>query len=94
VTIKLTPELISLVIGTVTAIVMPLTLLIVRSAVKWAKLESRVEEVIADVKELIGQKDKFHAALVDQMKSDREATDRRLRWLEEHLWRRDKNSAV
>lgn len=48
---------------------------------------ARVGELARQVEQLVGEKERTHAAILDQMREDRRVTDRRLRWLEEHLWR-------
>jgi hypothetical protein len=92
---EITPELAGVVLAAFTGVVIPGLVIAVRSAIRWSRLESKVEGVIHDLKELISNKDNTHSAMLDQMKVDRDATDRRLRWLEEHLWRRERgNRAV
>jgi len=72
--------------------VIGLVVYIVKGAARWARTEERLEELISDVKELVENKDQAHRLIMETIKDDREATNRRLRWLEEHLWRRDRNS--
>lgn len=55
---------------------------------RWTKVETQLERLLEDVKELVDNKERDHAAMMEQMRNDRVATDRRLRWLEEHLWKR------
>lgn len=80
-----------------TAIIVPAMILAIRSAIKWARLESKVEEVIKDVRELVDNKDKTHkeiiesmersySSLINQISFDRDATNKRLRYLEENYW--------
>jgi hypothetical protein len=61
---------------------------IIRITRKWTQTEDRLDNLIGDVKELIVDKDKTHNEMLATMREDRQATDRRLRWLEETLWRR------
>lgn len=64
----------------------PALVLLVRLVVKWTKVEERLAELAEDMRELVKDKDKVHTELATQMREDRAATDRRLRWLEENLW--------
>lgn len=60
---------------------------IIRVTQKWTRTEDRLNNLIEDVKELIEDKDKTHTEMLTSMREDRAATDRRLRWLEETLWK-------
>lgn len=90
-------EFITIGLGIVSVVIVPSMVLAIRSAVKWARLESKVEEVVTDLKELVDNKDtthreivnnmeKMYTALINRMSSEREATDKRLRYLEERYW--------
>lgn len=81
-------------LGFVSIILVPTFVLIVRGMVKWTKVEGKLDEVVKDMKELVENKDRIHAAMLEQMKDDRSVTDRRLRWLEENLWKKGRNNAV
>lgn len=61
----------------------PVLAILVRGAVKWTRTEDRLSELVKDVGELIESKERVHTAMLDQMGRDRQATDRRLRYLEE-----------
>lgn len=52
-------------------------------AERWQKTEDALSELTKDMKELVESKDKVHVAMYDQMKIDRDATNQRLRYLEE-----------
>lgn len=60
---------------------------LIRSVQKQTRTEDRVGELASDVKELVEQKDRTHEAMLNQMRSDRDATDRRLRFMEEYFMR-------
>lgn len=45
-------------------------------AMRWARTEQQLEELVKDVKQLVQDKDHVH-----------EQFDRRMRWLEENLWK-------
>jgi hypothetical protein len=74
-------------------IFIPLMALLMRGAMKWTRVESQLTELIKDVEKLITDKDRTHADILKQMTDDRRATDKRLRWLEEYLWK-GRNNAV
>lgn len=65
-----------------------------RMAMRWARVEHGLEDLVTDVKQLVADKDRVHAEIVTTMREDRAATDRRLRWLEEHLWKRNGGNGV
>lgn len=70
-----------------TALLIPAIGLMFRLVIKWTKTESRLEELTKDMRELVNDKDKIHSEILGQMRDDRAATDKRLRWLEENVWR-------
>lgn len=47
----------------------------VRAATKWGRTEERLTGLAEDIKELVGE-----------IKADREAVNKRVRWLEERVW--------
>lgn len=61
---------------------------IVRLTARWTRTEEKLSELIEDVKEIVKDKDAAHTLILETIKEDRRATNLRLRWLEEHLWRR------
>lgn len=71
----------------VSVLLIPAIILMINVSMKWTRAQDRIENLTDDVQELIRQKDKVHADMLTQMREDRTATDRRLRWLEENLWR-------
>lgn len=70
-------------------LVIPSIGLLIHIIIKWTRSEDRLDRVIADLDKLIKDKDSTHQAIIQQLADDRKATDRRLRWLEEHLWKRN-----
>lgn len=77
-----------------TVIVVPLVAMLIRGSIKWTRLENKLDGVIDDVRELVISKDKVHLLIMEDMRTDREATNKRLRWLEEYLWTRSNRNAV
>lgn len=49
-------------------------------------ISTQLATVVRDLDRIAADKDRVHAAILNQMRDDRQATDRRLRWLETHLW--------
>lgn len=68
--------------------------LMFRLVIKWTKTEARLEELSKDMRELVDSKDRIHSEMLGQMREDRAATDRRLRWLEENIWKGRGRNAV
>jgi hypothetical protein len=56
---------------------------IVRTVRHQTTVEDKLDNVIKDVEDLVADKDKVHTAIFTQMQVDRDATDKRLRYLEE-----------
>lgn len=77
---------ISVILGVLSILLIPLVGLIWRGAVKWTRVETKLDTVVEDMKEIVRDKDAVHREINNTMREDRAATDRRLRWLEEHLW--------
>jgi hypothetical protein len=74
-----------------------------RSVRNWTRMEIRLESLANSVEKLVVDKDRVHNEIVareqevhnemlSQMREDRNATNLRLRWLEEHLWNRNHGS--
>lgn len=68
-------------------ILIPLLVALVKVVQKATRLEVNQEQIAKSLVSLVQDKDRVHAAMLDQMKDDRRVTDRRLRWLEEHVWK-------
>jgi len=66
---------------------LPAVAMLMRGTIKWTRLEAKLDGVISDVKEIKDNKEQAHLLMLGEMKDDRAATDRRLRWLEEGRWR-------
>lgn len=70
-------ETLTLVMTIVGILLIPAIGLLIRLVVKWTRTEARIEELSADMRELM-----------TQAREDRNATNLRLRWLEERIWGR------
>lgn len=67
---------------TVVAIIgVPMLALIIRLTVRFTRMADRIADLVND-------EEKAHQEMYRTMREDRLATDRRLRWLEESVWRR------
>jgi hypothetical protein len=75
----------TVILSVIAVLIIPAIVILIRGAVKWTRTEDRLESLVTAVEKLVDDKDKVHAAMVDQMTKDRDATDRRLRYLEERL---------
>lgn len=82
-----TYEWIGLFFSVISIIVIPCGLYLIRSMLHWAQLESKIDAAINDIKDLVLSKDQVHETLWNEIRTDRAATNQRLRWLEEHLWK-------
>jgi hypothetical protein len=80
-------ETISLVIGSLVTVIVPVIIFLLRGAIKWTRVEDKLDQAIIRLETLVRDKDATHAVMVQQMTEDRKATDQRLRWLEENIWR-------
>lgn len=79
------------VIGTFTLLFLVTSALLgvlIRVTSKATKTEDKLNELAEDIKELIAAKDNVHAKILDQMKYDRDTTDKRLRYMEEWFMRK------
>ena len=83
-------EIVTLVLSVVVSLLIPLVVFLVRGAVKWTRVESKIDNAISQLGSIVADKDRVHNEIYTQMREDRAATDRRLRWLEEHLWNKEK----
>jgi len=86
-----TPEIVTLVLGVLTAFVIPLLTILIRITTKWTKVETKLDNLIEEVKSIVADKDKTHLEMYSQMREDRSVTDKRLRWLEENVWKHQQN---
>lgn len=82
-------------------LLIPTLIFIVKGAMKWTRVEDRlgslvdaVQHLVADKdrvhNEIVAREDKIHAEILETIRLDRDATDRRLRFIEE-AWMRQSN---
>jgi hypothetical protein len=82
----------TLALSVIGIILIPMGIAFIRLIRKWTQIEDRLTDLAKDMRELVEDKDKVHSEILGQMREDRKATDRRLRWLEEHLWKQDRRN--
>lgn len=80
-------QLLAIILTALGVIFIPLCIALIRGIVKWTRVEDKLNELVADMKELVEAKDRTHAEMIRTMANDRAANDSRLRWLEEHYWK-------
>lgn len=75
----------ALVISAMGVIMIPAIALLFRGAIKWSRTEGKLDVVIQKVSEIVADKDKVHSDLYNAIREDRNATNRRLEYLE-RIW--------
>jgi LPS O-antigen subunit length determinant protein (WzzB/FepE family) len=78
--------------GPIVVILLAILGVLFRATAKWASLETSVRQI---EKAAIAEQEQNRAAHIEmqtQMREDRNATNQRLRWLEENLWMREGDS--
>lgn len=74
------------IVGTVLTVLIPSLVYVIRLTSKWTSVEINLNRVVTDVAKLAHDKEAMQTAMFDAMTKDREATDKRLKWLENHLY--------
>ncbi len=72
----------------VSVLLIPALIILVRGAIKWTRTEDKLSQLVDDVRQLMQDKDRVHAEMLAQMRLDRDATDKRLRFIEEFFMRK------
>lgn len=78
-------EVITILLSVVTALLIPAVVIMIRGAIKWTRMEDKLGNAVDNIGRLVLDKDKVHAEIAEQMRFDRDATNRRLERLEE-IW--------
>jgi len=81
----LNPNWVAIILSIFSVLLLPALVILVRGAVKWTRTEDRLGTLVDQVEKLVDDKDKVHAAILEQLRADRESTDRRLRFFEEQF---------
>lgn len=79
---------VTIILSSLGVVFIPLLIMLYRGIVKWTRVEDKLNELVTDMKQIVADKDATHRDLISQMGRDRDATDRRLRWLEENTWQK------
>lgn len=74
---------IAVALGIFSVLLLPALGILIRGAVKWTRTEDKLGTLIENVGKLVDDKDRAHHEMLEQMRTDREATNTRLRYLEE-----------
>lgn len=74
---------IAIMLGIFSVLLLPALGILIRGAVKWTRTEDKLGTLIENVGKLVDDKDRAHHEMLEQMRADREATNTRLRYLEE-----------
>lgn len=77
----------TLALTAVAVLLIPMLAFTYRLVIKWTKAEAKLDETVKDLGELVKDKDEAHKWLYEQIDRSNVAMDKRLRWLEENLWR-------
>ena len=83
-------ETLSITLAILVGLLIPMVVILIRTAVKWTRVETKLDQVVKDLALIVEDKDKVHREMQTQMREDRNANNQRLRWLEEHLWNQHK----
>lgn len=84
----LSPDWVVAVLAIFSVLLIPTLLFIVRGTVKWTRTEDKLTQLVDSIGRLVSDKDKVHTEILEQMRVDRESTDKRLRFIEEFWMRR------
>jgi len=85
------PDWIIVILSIFSVLLTPILVILVRGAVKWTRTEDKLGMLVDDVRQLVADKDKVHAEILEQMRLDRDNTDRRLRFIEEFWMQRGRD---
>lgn len=83
-------ETLSLLLSALGLLFIPTLVLLFRGAMKWTRVEDKLDEAVKDLGEIVANENRAHADIVRQMADDRAATNQRLRWLEENVWKQQR----
>lgn len=78
-------ELTSAILSVIGILLIPLMSIMIRGAVKWTRTEGSLNDLVTATREKNRRDDKVHEEMYAQMRIDREATNTRLRYLEEYF---------
>lgn len=77
----------SLALLVLTGLLLPTLFFVIRMAVRWTRVEAKLDVIADKLVQIVRDKDKVHAEIMSVVHEDRKATNDRLTWLERNLWR-------
>lgn len=83
-------EITTLILTVISVLLIPAVAFLIRGAIKWTRTEDNVAHLVDKVSQLVDDKDKIHTEIYMQMQHDRDATNRRLEYLERAWMERGK----
>ena len=81
-------EVVMMTLTIVSVLILPILVVSIRMLVRWTRIQDQLSRLVDEMKDIVADKDRVHSEIYKQMGEDRRATDLRLRWLEEHIWKR------
>lgn len=87
-------EIVTVLISASGVILIPILVLMVRTAMRWTRTEDKLTAVVENLERMLTESDKVHNAMYSQMANDRDVTDKRLRFIEEWFMRRGSDNAI
>ncbi len=91
-------SLIEIILSIIAVLLIPLIRLVYKAGQKQQSIEDKqvnlvdsMEKQNESMRKLIADKDAVHREIMQTIREDRAATDKRLRWLEENVWSSNKN---
>ena len=78
-------EFVSIALSIIGIILIPILAVALRTMVKWVRTEDQLQQLVDEVKQLVTDKDKVHSEILGELRADRDATNTRLRYLEEYF---------
>ena len=77
-------EWVMVALTSLSVLLIPILVLMFRGAIHWTRTDDRLTDLVEDVESLIRKSDKMQSEILNQMTYDREATNKRLRFIEEY----------
>ena len=82
--------LITLALSAIAILFLHIKALVWKAGRKQQSIEDKQATLIMNIEKLVKDKDEVHREIIAQMREDRTATNKRLRWLEENVWNEGK----
>ncbi len=68
-------------------ILIPLLFALIKVVQRATRLEVKQDQLVKSLASLVQDQEKIHASIFQQQREDRKATNTRLRWLEQNVWK-------